>query len=442
MRGARTIVLLLVVAATLTHSQIASATSELPPGGSFTDDNLLAEEGYIEAIAAIGVTRGCNPPANDRFCPDRPVTRGEMASFFARALSLPPTTENPFTDIAGSVHADTIARIAAAGITKGCNPPDNDEYCPDRIVTRGEMAAFVARAWALSGDVDPGRFTDDDGSIFEAEISRIAAAGITKGCGEERYCPTAPMARSHMAAFLARALGFSPLTVPDPPAPIGSFTTYHDACNDPCRVTNIHLIADAVDGTVVAPGETFSVNDLVGPRTEAQGYVPAPAIIGGEVYCCDHPANIGGGTSQFATTLYNAIFFAGLEDVAHSPHSIWFTRYPMGREATLGYPGPDVVFGNDTEWPVTIEVSYTRTSITVTIVGISHVIDVQSIRTGSATTAAGGTVTIQRILTYDDGHTRSEWRTHTYRPLTAATQGEGGGPTDGSGDDGGGGPIP
>ncbi|MDJ0791704.1 MAG: VanW family protein [Acidimicrobiia bacterium] len=389
----------------------------LPPGGTFTDDDRLPEEGYIEAIAEVRVTLGCNPPANDRFCPERGVTRAQMASFFVRALNLPPAEDNPFTDTLESVHVNSIAALYAAGITRGCNPPDNDEYCPDQIVTRGQMAAFIARAWGYEGDVDTERFTDDDTSVFEGDISRIADAGISTGCGEGLFCPNDDMLRKHMAVFLGRALGLTPKEVPDPPEPIGSFTTYYDRCSDPCRVTNIRLIGDTVDGAVVESGEIFSINEYVGQRTEAKGYVRAGAIIGGELYCCDHPANIGGGTSQFATTLYNAVFFAGLEDIEHRPHSIWFSRYPMGREATLGWESPDVKFRNTTDWPIRIEVESSRTSITVTIVGVTDVVDVESIRTGTATTSDGGRVTIRRVITYEDGSTESQSWTHTYKGL-------------------------
>ena len=416
----------------------------LPRGGTFTDDNGLNEEGYIEAIREIGVTKGCNPPTNDRYCPDRPVTRAEMATFFVRALGLPGTSDRPFADTDDSVHDSAIAALQAAGITKGCNPPDNDNYCPEDHVTRGEMAAFIARAWGYTGELDADRFTDDDDSIFELDISRIADAGITSGCGPGVYCPDEPMLRKQMAVFLARALGLPAVYVPPAPVEIGTFTTYYDRCSDPCRVTNIQLIADAVDGAVVEPGDTFSINDHVGQRTEAKGYVPAGAIIGGELYCCDHPANIGGGTSQFATTLYNAVFFAGLEDVSHRPHSIWFSRYPMGREATLGWTSPDVVFRNDTEWPVEIEVDYTETSITVTLIGSTDVIDVDSIRTGSATTSEGGTVTIRRVITFKDGETTSETWTHTYRPLPPDDDDPppDDDPPDDGGGGGGGGPTP
>ncbi|MFH1331073.1 MAG: VanW family protein [Actinomycetota bacterium] len=148
---------------------------------------------------------------------------------------------------------------------------------------------------------------------------------------------------------------------------IGEFTTPHNCCEP--RVTNIHLIADATDGALVLPGETFSLNAHVGQRTREKGYVPAPAIIMGELECCDNPINIGGGTSQWTTTLYNAAFFAGLEDVAHTPHSLWISRYPEGREATLGWTRPDLQFRNNTGHAIIIRAAYTDTSVTAKIYG-------------------------------------------------------------------------
>ena len=157
---------------------------------------------------------------------------------------------------------------------------------------------------------------------------------------------------------------------------ISEFTTQHKCCEN--RVTNIHLIADAADGAIVMPGETWSLNEYVGQRTTALGYLPAAAIIMGEMYCCDSPINIGGGTSQFTTTLYNAIFFAGLEDVEHTPHSIAISRYPEGREATLGWMEPDLVFRNNTNAAVVIRTSYTGTSLTVKMYGDNGGIKVEA----------------------------------------------------------------
>ena len=197
----------------------AAAVEELPPGGTFYDDDKTSEEGYIEAIRAAGITYGCNPPENDFFCPERQLTRAEMASLLVRALDLPPAAGNPFTDTLTSVHVDTISALAATGITRGCNPPDNDMFCPERFVSRGEMAAFLVRAMGYEAGADTDYFIDDDDSVFEADINRLAAAGVTSGCGDDGYCPTRKLLRAEMAVFIARALGLTPNVPPERPPP-------------------------------------------------------------------------------------------------------------------------------------------------------------------------------------------------------------------------------
>ena len=143
---------------------------------------------------------------------------------------------------------------------------------------------------------------------------------------------------------------------------VSQFTTFHDCCAE--RVTNIHLMADEVDGAIVPSGGTFSLNDYVGQRTEDEGYLPAGTIIGGEIV-----DTVGGGVSQFATTFYNAVFWGGYEDVEHKPHSFYFDRYPEGIEATISWPQPDLVFRNDDDSAVLIKTEYTDTSITVKFYG-------------------------------------------------------------------------
>jgi vancomycin resistance protein YoaR len=118
---------------------------------------------------------------------------------------------------------------------------------------------------------------------------------------------------------------------------IGTYTSQHPCCAP--RVQNIHAIADIVDGHVLQPGESFDLNAYVGPRDTARGFVEAPQILEGQFV-----NRVGGGVSQFATALFNAVFFSGLEDVTHTPHSYWIKRYPPGREATVSYPLPDLIF--------------------------------------------------------------------------------------------------
>ena len=180
-----------------------------PFDGRFLDEDGSIFEMEIEKLAAAGITKGCDPPSNLRFCPDDPVTRGQMAAFLVRALGLSATGSTDFTDDDGSVFEADIEKLATAGITRGCNPPVNNQYCPNANVTREQMAAFLVRALGLTTNTSPG-FIDDDGSIFELDIEKLATAGITKGCNppvNDRFCPTDPVTRGQMAAFLSRALG-------------------------------------------------------------------------------------------------------------------------------------------------------------------------------------------------------------------------------------------
>ncbi|MGF1666168.1 MAG: SpoIID/LytB domain-containing protein [Acidimicrobiia bacterium] len=174
----------------------------------FRDVGSSVHRDAITYISDLGITKGCNPPGNDRFCPEELVTRGQMAAFLVRALTLPQGEPSGFSDMGRSVFASDVDRLVGAGITRGCNPPANDRYCPDRTVTRGQMAAFLVRAFGYSevGDVD---FEDDDGSEFEADIARLATAGVTLGCNppdNDLFCPDQPMTRAEMATFLMRAL--------------------------------------------------------------------------------------------------------------------------------------------------------------------------------------------------------------------------------------------
>ena len=124
------------------------------------------------------------------------------------------------------------------------------------------------------------------------------------------------------------------------------------------RNTNLSRAANSVNGTVVLPGEIFSLNDTLGPRTAANGYVDGYVINGGRLV-----KEAGGGISQAATTLYNAGFFAGYEDVEHKPHSLYFDRYPAGREATIYYGVLDMRFRNDTKYPAIIQGSVTKAEL-------------------------------------------------------------------------------
>lgn len=166
---------------------------------SFVDTVTSTFVAHIEWIAEEGITTGCAPGF---YCPRNSVTRGQMAAFLNRALDLPPATRDHFTDDEGSTFEAHINAVAEAGITGGCT---RNTYCPLATVTRGQMAAFLRRALDLPAASDD-YFTDDESSTFELHINAVAEAGITGGCTATTFCPTAPVTRGQMAAFLRRAL--------------------------------------------------------------------------------------------------------------------------------------------------------------------------------------------------------------------------------------------
>ncbi len=179
-----------------------------PPG--FDDIIGSTFEADIDWAGAVGVTKGCNPPANTKFCPGDAVTRGQMAAFLRRYLDLPAPSQDHFGDDSGSTFESDINALADAGITKGCNPPANTKFCPDDRVSREQMAAFIVRAFDLKANSHPG-FNDVSASnTFYGDILKLGTAGVTKGCNPPAntlFCPTRNVTRGEMAAFLHRADG-------------------------------------------------------------------------------------------------------------------------------------------------------------------------------------------------------------------------------------------
>ncbi|MGB3485265.1 MAG: VanW family protein [Mycobacterium sp.] len=194
---------------------------------------------------------------------------------------------------------------------------------------------------------------------------------------------------------------------------------------------NIRRAAEQIDGMVVEPGETFSLNEATNPRNAAAGYVEAGVILNGRP-----DRGVGGGVSQVATTVFNAAYFAGMEDVEHHEHSYYISRYPAGREATVSGDVLDVKFRNDGPTAVQIQTEWTSSSITVRLVGIKRyeVTSAQSSRSaptsprtvtipaGESCSASGGasgfTITDTRTLRdIETGETRTESHTVVYDPI-------------------------
>jgi murein DD-endopeptidase MepM/ murein hydrolase activator NlpD len=184
-----------------------------PWNGTFADDDASPHEADIETLAAAGITKGCNPPANTNYCPQRLITRGEIAAFIHRTLELPAADRDAFVDDGGSVFEANINAITAAGIGFGCTETD---FCPDQPLLRDEMAEMLVRAFAAadperySNPDDVDYFTDDEASEWQDSINLLMAAGVTKGCNppdNDNYCPDRPLIRAELASFFVRALG-------------------------------------------------------------------------------------------------------------------------------------------------------------------------------------------------------------------------------------------
>ncbi|MBF8186488.1 VanW family protein [Nonomuraea sp. K274] len=214
---------------------------------------------------------------------------------------------------------------------------------------------------------------------------------------------------------------------------VSTFTTRFDCCQP--RVTNIKRMAQELDGHLVKPGETFSINDVVGERTVEDGYVEAGQIVGGRMVNI-----VGGGDAQFATAMYNAAFFAGFDDIEHKPMDFYAPRYPAGRDVSLLYPNLDLKWRNDSDNGVLVKTAFTDTSVTVALWGVKRYDEIQAVEserrsftpfrseTSSApdclptTGQQGFTIDVTRVF-FQDGEVakRDKKLTTKYRPQTQVT---------------------
>jgi len=276
-------------------------------------------------------------------------------------------------------------------------------------------AALEDLAKLLDGAGEPAvesRFTVEGGNV-----QLIAGRNGTKCCADEAVDlveaallddvdtppPSLPLTARppDLTAEEAQKLGVN--------APIASFTTRFPAGQP--RVRNIHRIADILRGTLIRPGKTFSVNDTVGRRTAEKGFVSAGVIEEGRF-----TESVGGGISQFATTLFNAAFEAGLDFGEYQSHSIYISRYPYGREATLSFPNPDLEIENNSPYGVLIWPTYNESSITVTLYSTKFA---EVRQTGQSEAPRGNCkrVTTERTRTFlADGRTEVDTVGATYRP--------------------------
>ena len=228
--------------------------------------------------------------------------------------------------------------------------PENGTLAPR--LDPDNLGKTVAPALAKLGLKQPKDATITIANGKPKIVASVAGDGIDTGALATAVLPvlSQPTGRTvsvgtapREAAFTtadAKKLGVEEVT--------GKFTTYFPGTA--YRYNNIPKAARLINGTFLKPGETFSMNKTLGYRSTANGWMAGGAIDGGKVV-----TRMGGGISQATTTTFNAIFFAGLKDVYHKPHSLYFNRYPVGREATLDWDSVDMKFTNDSPYGVVLQ---------------------------------------------------------------------------------------
>jgi vancomycin resistance protein YoaR len=172
------------------------------------------------------------------------------------------------------------------------------------------------------------------------ELAKAVQPVLTKSGADRTGSVQLTGAKATFSTQAAKNLGIKRVT--------GEFTTYFPYL--PYRNVNIGRAAELINGTLLKPGEIFSLNGVVGERTAANGFTEGYIIKGGKFR-----KELGGGVSQSATTTFNAMFFAGLKDIQHQPHSLFIDRYPPGREATVAWPSLDMRFQNDSKYGVLVQ---------------------------------------------------------------------------------------
>ena len=270
-------------------------------------------------------------------------------------------------DAAGTPVEVPVAAITAA-TTISPDAADGFTVTVDGAALRSPVAAAVQATEAGPADASivivndapvvnpavPGRTVDwaATDSAIQASLRSPARSVVVS------YTMTPPS----LTTEKAQALGIKEV--------IGEFTTGGFAS---ASGVNIRVVAEKVNGAIAAPRATFGLNEFTGTRGEEQGYVPAAIIQEGALSTA-----VGGGISQFATTLYNAAYFAGMGDVTHTPHSFYISRYPAGREATVFDGEIELAFSNDYDTGVLVQTVWTDSDITVRLWGTKHV-EVESI---------------------------------------------------------------
>ena len=257
---------------------------------------------------------------------------------------------------------------------------------------------------ATLGLDEAGSVTISDGVSGFRCCHETAADVLLSGLMEDRdtvMLPAAPAPHPRGREW-AESMGITHL--------VAEFTTPFTPGQD--RIINIARISELTRGVVIEPGQRFSVNEYVGPRTVANGFVPAAMILDGVFV-----DSVGGGISQYATTLFNAAFFAGLDFIDYQSHSIYLSRYPYGREATVSYPAPDLIVENNTPYGVMLWPTTGDSSIAVRLYSTPWVLADQTNQWSEPRGTSCTRVVTERTRTWlEDGRSETDTVRALYRP--------------------------
>lgn len=294
-----------------------------------------AREAFLVRPDVAGVTRPADPAVTTE------EGRALLESVAKPAVSGPVaiTADGKTLSVTPAMIADSLAFVPADGALRArLDEAKLLEHARPELAKLGFKEPKDA-TWTFV-DGKPSVVPGEDGvGVGAPELARAVEAAMTRATDRTGTVPVAPLKAAYTTEDAQKA-GVKEIT--------GEFTTAFPATA--YRVNNIGKSAALVNGVYLKPGDTFSMNKVLGPRTLANGWMAGGAIDGGKVV-----ERMGGGISQTTTTTFNAIFFAGLEDVKHKPHSLYFSRYPMGREATLDYDSVEMIFRNNTEYGVLMQ---------------------------------------------------------------------------------------
>lgn len=277
------------------------------------------------------------------------IDREQVEAVAARARSL--VAQSVIVTVGSTVFTIEPAQIGDA--LSAVRKDRTLELVIDETVLRGEIADDIA---GLESEPQDASFTVNGGNVGitasvtgkRVDVNAIGAAILR---GEKAVIAGTIDVQPRRDTAWAQSLNITQA--------VSSFTTYYPCCQ--ARVKNIQHAASVLDGTIVEPGASFSLNEKLGKRSADNGYVMAPVYSTEDGFFDDY----GGGVSQLSTTLWNATFFGGYHDIAHTPHSLWISRYPKGREATLNWGSIDNRFQNDSECGILMKVYAGPTSVTV-----------------------------------------------------------------------------